>query len=79
MLPALEAERQTIEDEIGEPLSWNPNPENLDKIVVLHRDANLEDRESWGDRLEWMTEKVRRFRKAFGSRVKNINKPATTA
>lgn len=78
MLPALEKEKEAIESEIGVPLSWNPNPENRDKIIVLHRDANLEDRSSWKGHIEWMADHVAKFRKAFGSRVKAIKQPASS-
>src|SRR5262249_39668297 len=46
-LPQLEAVRTTIEREIGEPLQWNPNPDNRDKTIVLDRPADLYDRDKW--------------------------------
>lgn len=79
LLPILEAEREAIEDEVGDPLFWNPNPDNRDKIVVLYRNTNLEDRDSWPENIDWLVERVDRFRKAFGPRVKQAKQPAVTA
>lgn len=76
LLPALENSKQEIESEIGEPILWNPNPDNRDKIVAIYRDANLEDRNSWPAHLDWMVSRVTRFRDAFGTRVKTIKPPS---
>jgi hypothetical protein len=72
-LPQLEAHRKEIEDEIGEPLKWNPFPEKKDKIIVLDRAADLDDRKQWGEYVAWLVERVDKFRKAFGPRVKALN------
>lgn len=68
----LEAKKE-IEAEIGEPLYWNPNPENRDKVIALYRDAELSRRDKWPEYLEWMVEKTRRFRQAFAPRLKLLN------
>ena len=72
-LPQLEAQRKEIEAEIGEPLQWNPNPENQDKIIMLDRAADLNDRSQWDDYVSWLVDRVDRLRKAFGPRVKALN------
>jgi Domain of unknown function (DUF4268) len=72
-LPQLEAERAEIETEIGEKLEWNPNPEAIDKTIVLQRDADLNDRNQWPEYVSWLVEKVDKFRKAFVPRVKKLN------
>ena len=72
-LPQLEAQRVAIEAEIGEPLKWNPYPEKLDKIIVLDREADLNDRGRWDEYISWLVQRVDKFRKVFGPRVKNLN------
>ena len=72
-LPQLEAHRKEIEDEIGEPLKWNPCPEKKDKIIVLDHAADLDDRKQWDEYIAWLVERVDKFRKAFGPRVKALN------
>jgi Domain of unknown function (DUF4268) len=71
-LPQLLAEREAIESEIGEKLQWNPNPDNFDKII-LSRDADLNDRNTWREYISWLVERVDKFKKAFGSRVKKLD------
>ena len=71
-LPQLEAERSAIEKEIGEPLQWNPNPDNKDKIILLDRKADLDDRSKWPEYVSWLAEQVSKFKKAFEPRVKKL-------
>ena len=71
-LPALEAERGAIEAEIGQPLEWNPNPDNDDKVIILTRDADLWDKSKWPEYVDWMCEQIAAFRKAFVPRVKKL-------
>jgi Domain of unknown function (DUF4268) len=72
-LPQLEAERATIEKEIGEPLQWNPNPDNMDKIIMLDRPADLDDRSKWPEYISWLVERDARFKKAFEPRIKKLD------
>ena len=72
-LPQLMAEREAVEAEIGEQLQWNPNPNSSDKIIVLSRDADLDDRTKWPEYISWLVERVDKFKKAFGPRVKKLN------
>lgn len=65
--------KQEIEAEIGQPLQWNPNPENRDKIIALYRDADLARRDKWPEYLEWMVDVTRRFRQAFAPRLKLLH------
>jgi hypothetical protein len=72
-LPQLEAERAAIEKEIGEPLKWNPNPNNKDKIIALDRPADLKDRDKWPEYIAWLADCVAKFKKAFEPRVKKLD------
>ena len=68
-LMQLQADRKAIESEIGAELVWNPNPNKLDKIIVLDREADLDDRGKWDEYISWLVDKVAKFRKAFGPRI----------
>ena len=72
-LPQLLKERNAIEAEIGEKLQWNPNPEKRDKTIALSRKADLNDRTKWPEYCDWLVERVDRFRRAFGPRVKKLD------
>jgi hypothetical protein len=71
-LPQLEADRAAIESEIGAPLQWNPNPDNIDKVILLDRDADLDDRDKWPEYLAWLADQVGKFKRAFEPRVKKL-------
>jgi hypothetical protein len=73
VLPLLEAERAAIEEEIGEPLEWNPNPDNKDKIILLDRAADLNNRDKWPEYIAWLAERVAKFKKAFEPRIKKLD------
>ena len=72
-LPQLEAERVAIEKEIGEPLQWNPNPDNKDKIILLDRAADLNNRDKWPEYVAWLAERVAQFKRAFEPRIKKLD------
>ena len=69
VLDQLLAERQVIEDTVGMPPEWNPDPENRDKVIGIYRDAHLSDRNGWEKHLKWMVDTTRKFRSVFGPRV----------
>jgi hypothetical protein len=72
-LALLTRDRDQIEREIGAALEWNPNPGNQDKIIVLHRPADLSKQSEWPQYIAWMTKSVIAFRKAFQNRIKNLD------
>lgn len=72
MLPYLEVQKEEIEKEVGEKLSWNPNPENRDKVIALSRNVDLNDEEAWKEALEWLVNRTVAFRKAFSPRIKKF-------
>jgi uncharacterized protein DUF4268 len=71
-LAQLEAQKNEIESEIGSPLKWNPNPNAIDKVILLDRVADLNDRTKWPEYFEWLCEQVSRFKKAFEPRIKQL-------
>jgi hypothetical protein len=64
--------RVEIEQGMGEPLLWNPNPEASDKVILLQRMGDLRIREQWPSYLRWMVDAVVRLRKVFGPRIKAL-------
>ena len=72
-LPLLEMQKEEIEAELGTKLEWNPNPDNRDKTIAIYRDANLQNRDEWTEPIDWMVKMVRRFRKTFMPRIKNLD------
>ncbi|WP_256807004.1 DUF4268 domain-containing protein [Bradyrhizobium sp. Bra64] len=74
-LPQLEAQKAEIETEIGSSLKWNPNPNAIDKVIVLDRAADLADRTKWPEYFEWLCEQVSRFKKAFEPRIRQLKYP----
>lgn len=71
-LKQLERQRAEIESEIGEKLQWNPFPDKKDKIIVVYRPADLDDRSKWPEYLGWLIDRVGKFKRAFGPRVKAL-------
>ena len=71
-LEQLSADREAIDQEIGKPLQWNPNPENKDKTIAIYHDVDLYDREQWSSYRDWMLEMTKRFSDAFRPRVKHM-------
>jgi len=65
--------KEEIEREIGQPLQWNPNPENRDKTIAVYRDADLSRRDKWPEYLDWMVDMTRRFRQAFAPRLRLLH------
>ena len=66
----MEKHKVAIENEIGEKLLWNPNPENNNKIIALFRSVDLSDRDAWPEYCEWLVTFVGKFREAFMPRIK---------
>ena len=64
--------RVEIEQAVGEPLTWNPNPEASDKVILLHRKADIRIKDTWPDHLKWMVDAVIRLRTVFAPRIKAL-------
>jgi hypothetical protein len=72
VLPQLRAEKAAVEAEIGQSLLWDPNPNSIDKIIALHREADIRDKSHWPEYVDWTVTTVAAFRKAFVPRVKKL-------
>ena len=71
---ALEKDKENIEKEIGEKLSWQPLPNRSASRVEIDRlDSKLENEKEWQTYIDWCTEKLEKFYHVFGSRLKNLD------
>ena len=71
-LAQLEKDKDAIENEIGEKLSWNPTPEKRDKIIGLFRSVDVSNRDAWPEYCDWLVNFVGKFRMAFVPRIKAL-------
>lgn len=65
MLPFLESKKSEIEAEIGQPLQWNPNPDNRDKVIVLIHNTDFNDQKKVDEALDWLVDYTIKFRETF--------------
>lgn len=70
-LPYFESKKEIIEAEIGQKLTWNPNPTNKDKVITLTESFKLDDKENWEEAIIWLSEYTLKFRKVFMELIKN--------
>ena len=71
-LDQLLQQKDAIETELGEHLLWNPNPDARDKVIALQRDTDIWNREEWPAAIEWLVDRVAKFRKTFMPRIKKL-------
>ncbi|HTE31084.1 MAG TPA: DUF4268 domain-containing protein [Chryseolinea sp.] len=69
MLPFLENKRQEIETAIGQPLLWNPNPGNRDKVILLLHSTDFNDPKKVDEALEWLVSYTIKFRDIFSKLI----------
>jgi hypothetical protein len=65
--------KDAIEKELGFALLWNPNEAAIDRTIATYREADLRNRDSWPDHLDWMVKTTNQFRQVFGPRVREMN------
>ena len=69
-LTYFESKKQFIETEIGSELSWNPHPDNRDKIIGLTKYFDLDLEDSWNNAIEWLSIETIKFKKVFSKLIK---------
>ena len=69
-LPYFEKHKQQVENDIGLPLAWNPNPENRDKTIGIFKKFDLHDKAHWEGAIEWLADYTLKFRKVFSELIK---------
>jgi hypothetical protein len=66
-------QKDVIEQEVGENLTWY-NPESANGYrIYLSRQANLNEQDHWPEYFEWLSEKLERLRSAFKERIRQID------
>lgn len=65
MLPYLEERKEEIERAIGQPLQWNPNPDNRDKVIILSHATDFKSPQKVDEALDWLTNYSIKFREIF--------------
>lgn len=69
-LPYFMKYKDKVEDTIGLPLAWNPNPENRDKIIGIFKQFDLHDKANWDEAIEWLANYTIKFRRVFSELMK---------
>ena len=72
-LAQLLSQKDEIEEEVGEPLDWAPNPDARDKTIKTTLSADLRSREKWPEYLDWMVGRTAKFITAFSPRIKTLD------
>jgi hypothetical protein len=71
---SLEKDKEEIEKEIGEKLSWQPLPgRSASRIKADRNDSILNNDSEWNSYIDWSIEKLEKFYHTFKSRLKNID------
>lgn len=71
MLPYLESKKAEIEAAIGQKLTWNPNPDNKDKVIVLLHSTDFNDPKKVDEALDWLVDNTIKFREVFSKIIKD--------
>ena len=69
----LESQKDIIEKELGEKLSWQLLPEKAASRIALYRpNSDIENNDDWKEMLKWLVEKLEKLRSVFSPRLKNL-------
>lgn len=70
----LREQREKIETELGEPLSWEELPERRDCRIALYLDdTDPEDRDDWPRQHEWLAKSLGNLHRVFAARVRELD------
>lgn len=69
-LPYFVQNKEKVENAIGQPLEWDPNPTNKDKIIALYKTFELTDKSNWEEAIEWMALNTIKFRSVFSDLIR---------
>lgn len=73
-LPYFENHKEEIELKIGAKLEWNPNPDNKDKVIVLAKPYELDNKDNWEEPISWLVTKTVLFREVFAKLIREKGK-----
>ncbi len=69
----LESQKDIIEKELGEKLSWQLLPEKAASRIALYRsNSDIENTDDWKEMLKWLVLKLEKLRIVFSPRLKNL-------
>ena len=69
----LESQKDIIEKELGEKLSWQLLPEKAASRIALYRsNSDIENTDDWKEMLKWLVLKLEKLRIVFSQRLKNL-------
>lgn len=71
-LPALLAERDNIERELGFALDWESNPSLAGRMICVTAPFDIRDRSVWPLAIDWLVSRTIALRSSFGLRITNI-------
>jgi uncharacterized protein with ParB-like and HNH nuclease domain len=71
-LGLLEAQRETLEREVGLQFQWNPHPEKRVKVIKATWPVNFMDRAEWPGAKEWLTKSAVALHKAISPQVAKL-------
>lgn len=70
----LAAQKDEVEREFGEPLDWQELPtKKASRIAVFKQDVDPSNPAAYDELHGWMLDRMKRFRRVFGPRVKTLN------
>lgn len=72
MLPFLEGKKIEIENEIGHSLTWNPNPDSIDKTITLTHYTDFTDDAKVDEALDWLVEYTLKVREVLSRILRNM-------
>jgi hypothetical protein len=67
---ALYAEKEAIEHDVGEPLTWLKSPDTRRSRIYIRRPADIRDRAQWPEQHAWLAGKLELLHRVFAPRVK---------
>ncbi len=69
----LESQKDIIEKELGEKLSWQLLPEKAASRIALYRsNSDIENTDDWKEMLKWLVLKLEKLRIVFSPKLKNL-------
>ena len=70
-LQTLQEDQATIDSELGEPLIWHESSGRSCRIY-LRREVDLNDRASWDEYHEWLTNRLDKLHEVFSNRIQKL-------
>jgi hypothetical protein len=76
---ALEAQKTTIEQALGEPLAWHNPAASKSAKVYLRRSADLQNRSDWPSQHAWLREKLEKLHRVFNPLIRQLDLSTASA